>query len=450
MRIGVVPFADASGKSQLAVACARGTKDEGLAGGEGAAPRAGSCVRHASIVNNEKSASRCLGFDGRMGATASSPVTRQHGTKPAVRDSASAPPRAQNDASRSPARDENACYRDAAVSVLVVESILGSLSFFERLRADEIARVAQRFACHDLAAGEIVQVEPTVGAQRLVVVIEGHVAVAVESRGRTLRSVLAPGDRHGDVALLAGLARRATLTANGPVRIATLDRAGLDSVLAEFPVIALALADEMAREVWFTNDLLRQLHEVWAERLSPDQRVAALEGRRDALQHRGARVTRLSTRALFRRLIVDPGGEPPFWAMLGFALSLSGARLVVALILKYGLEKRLFALVPGNDPNPMHVHHFNYGLVLIAVAGLAALFPFGRRALRSLAFGFGVGAGLVFDEFALFWHLNPEYSQAMSLYSAGIAFIALANLAFFRRFWVAAARRLLLRAGVGR
>jgi len=63
----------------------------------------------------------------------------------------------------------------------------------------------------------------------------------------------------------------------------------------------------------------------------------------------------------------------------------------------YTLEKRLFALVPGDDPNPMHVHHFNYGLILIGAAGLAALFPFGRRALRVLGFAFGFGCGLVFE-----------------------------------------------------
>ena len=91
------------------------------------------------------------------------------------------------------------------------------------------------------------------------------------------------------------------------------------------------------------------------------------------------------------------------------------------LILKYNLESRLFALVPGTDPNPMHVHHFNYGLLLIGASGLAALRPFGRRALRGLAFVFGLGAGLVFDEFALFWNLNPEYAQELSVIAAGIA-----------------------------
>jgi len=127
--------------------------------------------------------------------------------------------------------------------------------------------------------------------------------------------------------------------------------------------------------------------------------------------------------------------------LVGFLASLGGARLVVHLILKYHLESRLFALVPGPDPNPMHVHHFNYGLILIALSGVLALRPRGRRALRALSLVFGLGAGLVFDEFALFWRLDPEYSQELSVIAAGIAAAVLLQLVYFRRFWGALARR---------
>jgi hypothetical protein len=113
----------------------------------------------------------------------------------------------------------------------------------------------------------------------------------------------------------------------------------------------------------------------------------------------------------------------------------------VHLILKYGLEKRLFALVPGKDPNPMHVHHFNYGMILVATAGVAALAPVGRRALRALAFAFGAGTGLVFDEFGLIYNLNPEYAQPASLISAGVAAALLVQLTWFGGFWAALLQR---------
>ncbi len=330
-----------------------------------------------------------------------------------------------------------------------LESVLGSVSFFEHLRPDELARIARRFELRSLAAGEQLVVDATPEAQRLAVVVSGDVALEVEAKGRTLRSLLEPGDRYGEVGLLAKLARRSTFTARGPAELALLDATGLEAIIAEFPAVAPPLAEELASEVSFANDLVRQLLELWAEGLSPDQRAAALSERRAALEKRGARVARTSVTALFRRAVVERGAEPPFWATVGFLVSLAGARGVVALILKYGLEKRLFALVPGDDPNPMHVHHFNYGLVLIAAAGLAALFPLGRRALRVLAFAFGAGAGLVFDEFALFWNLNPEYAQALSLYSAAIALVVLINLTWFRGFWGALLRRTWHRPGGG-
>ena len=89
----------------------------------------------------------------------------------------------------------------------------------------------------------------------------------------------------------------------------------------------------------------------------------------------------------------------------------------------------------------MHVHHFNYGMILVGLSGLAALFPFGRRALRLLAFTFGVGLGLIFDEFALIWNLNPEYAQSLSLIAAAIAATVLVQVTYFRTFWMALARR---------
>jgi hypothetical protein len=99
-------------------------------------------------------------------------------------------------------------------------------------------------------------------------------------------------------------------------------------------------------------------------------------------------------------------------------------------------------LVQGdNDPNPMHVHHFNYGMILVGLSGLAALFPFGRRALRLLAFAFGCGLGLIFDEFALIWNLNPEYAQSLSLIAAAIAAAILIQVTYFRAFWMALVRR---------
>ena len=205
--------------------------------------------------------------------------------------------------------------------------------------------------------------------------------------------------------------------------------------------MALPLASELASELRTRNDSVRQLLELHAEHLPTDELVSAVAERRDVIRRRGATVARLSPRALFRWLVVQRGEDPPFWMLVGFLVSLASARLVVHLILRYHLESQLFALVQGKDPNPLHVHHFNYGLVLIGSAGLAALFPLGRKALRLLAFAFGAGCGLVFDEFSLIWNLNPEYAKSSSLIASGAAAAVLAQLAYFRGYWHALARR---------
>jgi CRP-like cAMP-binding protein len=335
--------------------------------------------------------------------------------------------------------------RDARAHRFVArrEAVLGSLSLFDRLRKDEVARVAQRFRKVTLQQGETVHKE----ASELLVVIDGLLEIEVTHPFGVHTSRLEPGDRFGDLALLTGARRPLRVTARKNTELAALDRSDLDAIVADFPAVALPLATELATELRVKNEVLRQLLEVHAESLSTEQRRAAILGRRRALVLRGARVTRLSPRALFRALVVARGGEPPFWMLAGFIVSMSLARLVVGFILKFKLEKQLFALVPGTDPNPMHVHHFNYGLVLVGVSGLAALSPLARRALNGLAFFFGVGCGLVFDEFALFWNLNPEYAQGLSLVAAAMMLSVLVQLTYFHEFWVALLRRAYRAAG---
>jgi CRP-like cAMP-binding protein len=328
-----------------------------------------------------------------------------------------------------------------------LESVLASLSIFDRLRKDEIGRIARLFRSKELRSGERHHQGGSKEDARLFVVTDGLVEIEVSHVSGVHRSTLEAGDRYGDVALLTGVAHPLTLTARHDAELATLDRPALDAILAEFPAVAVPLATELASELRARNEVLRELLEVHAESLSTDQRRAAIMGRKRALVLRGARVTRLSPKALFRTLVAARGGEPPFWILTGFIASMCVARLVVALILKFKLEKQLFALVPGSDPNPMHVHHFNYGLVLIGISGLAALSPLGRRALRSLAFVFGVGCGLVFDEFALFWNLNPEYAQSLSLVMAALMVSVLVQLTYFRSFWRAVLWRAWYAAG---
>ena len=65
--------------------------------------------------------------------------------------------------------------------------------FFERLRPDEIARVARRFTRTTLAAGERLTFEATLEAARLVVVVRGRARLEVDSPAGTLHIRPRPG-----------------------------------------------------------------------------------------------------------------------------------------------------------------------------------------------------------------------------------------------------------------
>ena len=70
----------------------------------------------------------------------------------------------------------------------------------------------------------------------------------------------------------------------------------------------------------------------------------------------------------------------------------------------------------------------------------------GRRFLRPLSFLFGFGVGLVVDEFALFWNLNPDYYQASSRLVAALVVFALAQIVYFRALYATVWRRLVARS----
>jgi CRP-like cAMP-binding protein len=318
-----------------------------------------------------------------------------------------------------------------------IEAALGAVSLFAHLRPDEIGRIARHFEVIELEANTSRQFAAEPEQARLLVVVSGSVDALVDDPTGEVQVRMRPGDRYGDAMLFTGNPQPIRITARSPSVLGAIDRANFAQVLKEYPAVALPLSAELASELRARNDQVRQVAELRASGGNSKPIAMAVQRLRRVLVLRSTGVRRPTTTGLFRRLVIDQGAEPPFWMLIGFILGLCGARLVVHLILKYGLEKHFFALVEGQDANPMHIHHFNYGLILVGVTGVLALSPYGRRSLRALSMAFGLGCGLVVDEFALFWNLNPDYSQGLSLISAAIALVALVQVAYFRQFWIA-------------
>ncbi|SOD58824.1 hypothetical protein SAMN06297387_101343 [Streptomyces zhaozhouensis] len=104
------------------------------------------------------------------------------------------------------------------------------------------------------------------------------------------------------------------------------------------------------------------------------------------------------------RNIVEPGKQPLLLALLAFVLTFAVTRCVTRLI-RAGRG-------PFHDVSAggQHVHHVVPGVLLMLVGGFGGVATGGRGwAAGVLAVVFGVGAGLVLDEFALILYMQDVY-----------------------------------------
>lgn len=104
------------------------------------------------------------------------------------------------------------------------------------------------------------------------------------------------------------------------------------------------------------------------------------------------------------RNIIEPGKLPLLLALASFVLTFVITRVIVRLI---RAGKGPFGNVKAGG---LHIHHVVPGVVLMVVGGFGAVASsrYGFDASLSAVL-FGIGAGLVLDEFALVLHLDDVY-----------------------------------------
>jgi hypothetical protein len=109
--------------------------------------------------------------------------------------------------------------------------------------------------------------------------------------------------------------------------------------------------------------------------------------------------------------------------LASFVFTFVIARILVIAIMAHLLPPQLFFHVSG-----AHVHHLNYGIILLSVSGAVLIFarPTGRN-LRIISVIYGIGLGLTFDEFGMWLHLGGPYWQRAS-YDAVVTIAALLGL----------------------
>ncbi|MEU1465339.1 hypothetical protein ABZ467_32650 [Streptomyces sp. NPDC005727] len=109
----------------------------------------------------------------------------------------------------------------------------------------------------------------------------------------------------------------------------------------------------------------------------------------------------------WERNILEPGKLPLLLALAAFVLTFVVTRVITRLI---RAGKGPFGNVKAGG---LHIHHVVPGVVLTVVGGFGAVAS-GRNGVGGAvaAVAFGMGAGLVLDEFALILHLDDVYWTA--------------------------------------
>lgn len=138
---------------------------------------------------------------------------------------------------------------------------------------------------------------------------------------------------------------------------------------------------------------------------------------------------------LLNYLILRRRKEIPFIIFFSFLMTFFFARLISGLIHKDIVPDLLF-FVKTVYVRGFHIHHFNFGIILVIVAGFLGFIDTARDHIRKSAVIFGVGLALIVDEFGLLVTLNPDAYWNRISYDAVITIgLILLNAAYFMGFW---------------
>ena len=127
---------------------------------------------------------------------------------------------------------------------------------------------------------------------------------------------------------------------------------------------------------------------------------------------------------LYRKMVVQRKQEANFWILYSFLFALISSRLVVYFL-------------PGVSLiiNGVHVHHFAYGIVLLALAGILALNGYHEKKLRVTSVVYGFGLGVAADEFGMWIHLKDDYWIRQSYDAVVVVTGLLISIVYFSGFW---------------
>lgn len=126
-----------------------------------------------------------------------------------------------------------------------VTDALSRVPLFERCSRRELSRVASLMTPLEMAEGSVLTRQGDPGNQCFVI-IEGTVDVRIDDR---TVAELGAGEVVGEMALLDGRPRTATVRARTPLRLEVLDRREFMSLLENTPSVTLKLLKTLAERI---------------------------------------------------------------------------------------------------------------------------------------------------------------------------------------------------------
>ena len=126
-----------------------------------------------------------------------------------------------------------------------LEPLLASVPLFDGLSKRQLKKVADVAEAVDYMAGHSIVKEGDIGDSFFVVLV-GQAKVTV--KGRTVNRSL-PGDHFGEISLLDGGPRTASVISETPMTMLMIERSNFLKVLIEDPQIAITLMESLARMI---------------------------------------------------------------------------------------------------------------------------------------------------------------------------------------------------------
>ncbi|MBW6440615.1 hypothetical protein K0B03_01110 [Patescibacteria group bacterium] len=118
-----------------------------------------------------------------------------------------------------------------------------------------------------------------------------------------------------------------------------------------------------------------------------------------------------------------------FVVLVSFLLTFIIVRIYV-LLGTFGVIDDPYLYIKG-----YHIHHLNYGIVIMAIAGFLALVHKDDKNRLKIGILYGIGIALTFDEIGMWFKLEDDYWTRMSYDAVILIAMIFASFVYLPSFW---------------